>query len=1080
MRTAPAIVAAILALAPASADTAVDRLARRLAEASLASLDDWRASPDIAASKLEGDRYAEASFDDSGWSPLRLDQRLHVDSCWIRKRVVLPSYVLGRPVRGRVRLVLSVDDYGFLWVNGESRGRFPWDGDFELTADAKPGDAFVVAIKAVNTGGPLRLIRAGLRFEGENPLEGPVSDFVLSLRVGQKLLGHETYQTNATRREDPGIDRSRIDPDRKRRLDALLQDIASRVDADALERGDRSAFEASLAAARARLGPIRDFAREFILHLDANAHIDAAWLWREAETVRVCRNTFSSVLRMFRERPDFTYTQSSAAYYDWMERLEPDLFREIGERVRGGRWAPVGGTWIEPDCNLPSGESWARQILYGKRFFRRALGVDVTLGWNPDSFGYHANLPQIYRNAGIDTFVTQKIGWNESNVFPHRLFWWESPDGSRVLTCFPFNYVDSLDDPFRLVDWLRQFEANTGFRRLLVLFGVGDHGGGPSLEMLARADRLRNLDVFPTIEYGTAGRYLDWLRRENLRDLPVWRDELYLEYHQGTFTTQAKVKELNRRSESMLTGAEKLASLAGLAGEPYPAGELQEAWRHVMFNQFHDILPGSSIREVYVDALDRYRDARVIAERQQRLSLEALARLADTTALSRGRPILVFNTSSWERRDPVRFPLEEGDETSYAVYDVEGRPLPSQAVRTGRYSREILFLPTGGVPSMGYAAFELRPGNAPDTGPALRVADTVLENDLLRVEVDPSTGWLRSVLDKRSGRETLAGPGNELQLLEDRPSAWDAWNIGLTGVRYPTTLRSIQVVERGPIRAVIRVTHDFLKPGVKKEFPTEDFPSSFFTQDIVLHAGSDRLDFVTSVDWWEEKTMLKVAFPVAVTADEATFEIPYGTIRRSTRLESPRDRARVEVPALRWADLSGGPYGVSLLNDSKYGYDVKGNTLRLSLLRSPVWPDPTADRGRHEIRYALFPHAGDWRQAGTVRRGLELNEPLRAFATDPHVGRLPPRHSFVRIAPDHLVLSEIKRSEDSPAWIVRWYDSTGDGGTAEIELPFRPARAVVSDLLEGDHEEVPADGSRLRVPTRKHGVMTLKVMPPGP
>ena len=323
----------------------------------------------------------------------------------------------------------------------------------------------------------------------------------------------------------------------------------------------------------------------------------------------------------------------------------------------------------------------------------------------------------------------------------------------------------------------------------------------------------------------------------------------------------------------------------------------------------------------------------------------------------------------------------------------------------------------------------------------------------------------------------LAGPANRLQLLEDNPSAWDAWNIGLTGTEYPSTFRGVEVVESGPVRAVLRLTRDYLKPGVKKDYPTEDFPTSFFTQDVVLYDGLDRIDFVTDVDWWEEHTMLKVAFPVAVSDTKATYEIPFGSIERSTGSSDPWEAAKVEVPAERWADLSQDDYGVSLLNRAKYGHDIKGTTIRLSLLRSPKWPDPTADRGKHTIEYALYPHAGRWRDASTFRRGAEYNVPLLAIVTDRHRGlRLTPP-SFVKLAPERYVLSSIKKAEDSAAWIIQWYDAKGEDGVAELTLPFTPKRAFVTSFLEEDGASLPFEKNVLRVPTRKNAIVTVKVEP---
>jgi alpha-mannosidase len=643
--------------------SSVDKLVTQLESVSKGAIDNWKYSTNFSGDPTR------PGFDDSGWAPIAIDQHLTIDSCWIRREVTLPDKMAGQATSGTVRFLVTVDDYGYLFVNGESKGYFPWDGEFELTKHAQPGQKFLLVIKAINTGGPLRLLRAQIVPGTDNPLAKTVEDFALGLKVAQKLLSTDTYQTNARVKVDPGVDKSRMDRQEKSRLNALLQTTAAGVDADALVSGSVDRFRMSLSAARTKLAPVADFVHRFTVYLDANAHIDAAWLWRSKETIMVCRNTFSSVMNMMAARPDFTYTQSSAAYYDWIERLYPDLFAQIQQRVKDGRWEVIGGMWVEPDCNLPSGESWARQLMYAKKYFRNKLGAEVKIGWNPDSFGYNQNMPSFYRNAGIDAFITQKIGWNETNVFPYRTFWWESPDGSRILSYFPFDYVNTIDNPYQLVDWMRQFEANTGFTKMLILFGVGDHGGGPSLEMLDRIDRLKTLDIFPKIEYGTAGKYIDWLRGNDLSGLPVWKNELYLEYHQGTFTTQAAMKRFNRSNEALLTNAEKVSSFASLSGRPYNAGALEAAWRDVMFNQFHDILPGSGIREVYADASATHREAESIGRFELSASLDHIASRVNTAALRHGTPFMVFNTLSWERTDLAAVNLRAGDADSYPVTD---------------------------------------------------------------------------------------------------------------------------------------------------------------------------------------------------------------------------------------------------------------------------------------------------------------------------------------------------------------------------------------------------------------------------
>jgi alpha-mannosidase len=1062
--------------------TNVDRLVSVLdSAASNAYVEDWRVSPDLSTAVFNGDP-TNFNFDDSGWKQVRLGSEIDADSCWMRTTFVLPETILGDPVRGRISLFVQLDNYGFMWINGESRGYFPFDKEFTLTNDARPGMKFVVAIKAVNGGANMHLLAAELRSQSISELPDTLRDLALSFRVGQKLLSFDTYQTNAHVKVDPHIDKSHMDRGKKADLNSLLQTLASRIDVDALRRGDAAGFMKSVNVVRPLLRPISDFAKQYTLYFVSNAHIDAAWLWRYKETIDICERTFGSVLNMMKVRPDMTYAQSAAAYYAWMQKYDPAVFNGIKERVKEGRWEVVGGMWIEPDCNLPSGESWMHQLLYSQRYFKNNLGVVAKIGWNPDSFGYTWNMPEFYLNAGIDAFITQKIGWNDTDVFPYRVFWWEAPDGSKILSYFPFDYVNQITDPYRLTDWMRQFEANSGFTKMMVLFGVGDHGGGPSLEMMKRIDRLKTLDIYPKVEFGTAGNYISWLKDQNLSKLPVWDSELYLEYHRGTFTTQSETSDLNRESEELLTNAEKFSTVATMYGRKYDNASIEKAWQEVMFNQFHDILPGSGIRENYIDAAERYRIAKEIGTHELDGSFSNIDKRINTLNV-KGRPVVVYNPLSWERSDVVRVPLPESFIGDYSVYDVSGKEVPSQIVDKGLYSREILFIASG-VPSMGYRVYDLRNIRPRINSTGLEIDSTTIENQFYKVTVDHDSGWVKGIFDKKNGREVLTGFGNRLQVLEDKPKQWDAWNIGLTRVEYPTKFRKIEVVEKGPVRVVLRVYRDLRKPGEIGVYPTDNFPTSFFKQDIILYNGIDRVDFRTNVDWWETHTMLKVAFPVNVRDSLATFEIPYGTIGRATIPKNSWDEAKWEVPAERWADMSekvarstssGAGFGVSLLNNSKYGYDIKGSVMRLSLLRSPVWPDPTADRGKHTIDYAIYSHSGTWKSGGTEREGYDFNNPLIASISARHSGPLPSTYSFFRLSPSNLVLTIVKQAEDSKAWVVEWYDASGKDSQADLLLPRRPKKVVESNFLEEDGKPIPFKGNHVFVDTKKNSIKTIKV-----
>ncbi|HEY6953542.1 MAG TPA: glycoside hydrolase family 38 C-terminal domain-containing protein [Bacteroidota bacterium] len=1051
----------------------VDKLVRALDSLTLASYNDWKVSPDLKSYTPNGDP-TKPGFDDSQWNNLALDQSIYPDSCWIRKDIVLPEKILGKPVNGPMRLIVAVDDYGYMWINGESKGYFPWDGDFLLTDNAKPGEKFTIAIRAINTGGPLRLITANIQSEEAKTLRSMIDNLSLSFRVGQKLLSFDTYQTSSNQRVDPGIDKSTMDNAEKRRLNDLLQSLATKLDLKALSNGPMDKFEASVAEVRKQLKPIADYAKRFTLYFDANAHIDAAWLWRDLETIEVCRNTFNSVFNMMKARPDFTYTQSAAAYYDWMEQYYPDTFKKMQEAVKEGRWEITGGMWVEPDCNLPNGVSWARHLLYAKRYFKEKFGVDVKIGWNPDSFGYNGNMPMLYQQAGIDAFVTQKIGWNATNVFPYRLFWWESDDGSKILSYFPFDYVNEVKNPYQLVDWMRQFEANTGMTKMMVLFGVGDHGGGPSIDMMNRIDDLRKIDVYPAIEYGNTTNYLSWVRQHDLSKLPVYDDELYLEYHQGTYTTQANTKAENRTCETLLRDTELYSSLAAFQGRPYNSKALESAWRKVLFNQFHDILPGSGIHENYIDAEEKYKQVKEVGNYELQQSLKTLANDVNTSKFRKGTPIVVFNPLSWERTDLVRYDLPEGDESEYAVFDSKGNEVTSQIVPVDQLHRQILFTAEN-VPSVGYETYELRKQKPSASKNGLSITSSSLENESFRVRINSETGWVSSIVDKRNNKELLTGEGNRLQLLEDKPKEYDAWNIGLTGVEFPSKFVKAEIVEDGPLRVVLRLHRTYLKPGVKKEFPTEDFPSSFFTQDIILYANGDKIDFRTDVDWWEAHTMLKVGFPLTVQDTVATYEIPFGTITRSTQMRNSWEQAKVEVPALRWVDLSQDDYGVSLIENSKYGFDIKGSLMRMSLLRSPKSPDRMADMGKHSTEYALYPHQGRWQNASTVRRAYEFNNRLVAVTTTQHKGKLGDSYSFVQLLPSNLILRTLKKCEDGNAWIFQWYNVNGNETETTLTLPQKPKKAMISDFLEEDGTEVPIRGREIHLKTKQRAVVSLKV-----
>lgn len=1049
------------------AQSNVDKLADQLELLSDASFNNWKYSTSLS---IKADELSNPNFDDSQWKVSKLNENLQLDSCWFRKVIEIPNNIVGVPLKGMIKFITAIDDYGYMWINGESKGRFNWDGEFVLSNDVKPKQKYVILIRAINTGGPLRIIRAKLDFAKELQIQRTIKNFALSLRVGQKLLSNDTYQTNSRVRIDPGIDKSKTSREEKLNLQNLLQDLATKLDLVSLQNGDTTKFYQSLNTVRKELKPISDFVKHYTLQFSSNAHIDAAWLWRKKETVEVAKRTFSAVMNMFKARPDFTYTQSQAGIYEWILKDYPDLFEQMQSYVKNGRWEISGGMWVEPDCNLPSGDSWARQILYGQKFFKNNFGVQAKIGWNPDSFGYNWNLPQFMLNGGLDAFITQKIGWNDTNVFPYRVFWWQSPDNSKILTYFPFDYVNTIDNPFRLVDWLRQFDANTGFKKMLILFGVGDHGGGPSLEMMARIDRLRELDIYPTIEFGTSQKYLDWLRTQDLKDLPTWNDELYLEYHRGTATTQSNTKKWNRVNEVLLTSAEKFSSIASLNVPNNYKNDLREAWKNVLFNQFHDILPGSGIREIYIDADADYNESFSLGNFVLKNSLDDISSKINTLKITNGKAVVIFNPLSWERTDIAIINLDQGDANNYSIFDLGGIEIPSQTIQKDKLSRQIIFR-ADKIPALGYRTFIMRRTvgqklnqslnlkTIPDyKSPSPLLKEAAIENELYKVSVDLDSGWVKSIFDKNLKKELLKGYGNKLQLLGEAPREWEAWNIRYSGIEFPSKFRKVEFVENGPVRTVLRVYRDYLKPGTIKEFPTEDFPNSFFYQDIILYNGVDRIDFKTDVEWWEDRTMLKVAFPFAVEDTVATYEIPFGTIKRSTTLKAQWDKGKWEVNTQKWADVSNNDFGISLLNKSKYGYDTRGNVMRISLLRAPRWPDPTADRGNHSFEYSIYPHKGRVEQSETVFKGYEFNYPFLSSITNSHKGNLLTENSFVQVSPKNVIITSIKKAEDEDnALIITMYESKGIKSDVSLTLQALPISFVESNFLEETGKKLNSD-----------------------
>jgi alpha-mannosidase len=1040
----------------------------------------------------EGDLpHGEApDLDDSAWPVVKAPYVTGQGAVWFRRTIEVPKTVGGYDLTGApISFTFNI------WTPGPAPVIIYFDGrrvamgealePISLFAHATPGQKIVVAVKALDTPDTKHFDGADIGV-GYTPTRPDPSDVRLEALSASYLL--------PALLKDPSAQ------------GAVLEQALAAVDLTALSDGRQAAFDASLRQAQTRLDALKPVIGQARFHLTGDAHIDAAWTWPWTETVDVVRRTFGTSLQLMREYPDYTYSQSVGAYYDWMADKYPSLDREIQQRVKEGRWEVVGGMWVEPDLNMPDGESLARQILIGKRFMLRHYGVEVRIGWNPDSFGFNWQLPQIYKKAGIDYFVTQKMDWNDTNELPLKLFWWQAPDGSRVLTYFPHNYTN-FTEPDRLAkDFNIARRKNPGFDDLLHLYGIGDHGGGPTRAMLDTADHwMQPGKTFGVAHYGTTQAYLSDIEQRldtahapvwtyadlaagkaTLADpppgeisLPVWNDELYLEYTRGVFTSQARQKRDMRETEEDLLNAEKWAAIDWTEGADYPAGPFDTAWKLALFNQSHDTAAGSAVGVVYRDAHSDYERVRLTTTQIQTQALGDIAARIDTRAPTGAVPIIVWNPLAWSRSDVVSVAVElPNAHGAVEIDDAQGHAVPAQpSLNTpAQGARETIDFLARDVPALGYRVFYARAVAAPPPNPAplasLGAGQVTLRNANLSLVIDAKDGCVTHLTRPADGFDAIAagGCGGQLQTFKDQPKAYDAWNIDpgtLDHMTPITALDSIRLVENGPLRATVRLTRHW--------------GASHFVQDISLtrEAAEARVD--ADIDWRERHVLLKAAFPLAATADKATFEIPFGAIQRPTTRANSWDAARFEVPALRWADLGDAAHGFSLINEAKYGYDAKDNTLRLSLLRAPTNPDPDADQGRQRFAYALYPHAGDWRAAQTVRRGYDFNYPLTATQAAPHPGALPPTASFIAIenAPS-LVLTAAKRAEDGDGLVLRFYESAGQSGTARLRLRDVAGQAIGTDLIERpDGKVLTRDGDAVLAPYTAYSIVTLEVRRPG-
>jgi alpha-mannosidase len=1017
-------------------------------------------------------------LDDSSWPLVKPRSEAPTEAVWYRREVEVPKTLNGYDLTG-ARIWFNFQAYAngpmpqIIYFNGR---RVALGDDLEpiiLFDQAKPGDKILIAVKLLATidkktftGAPMKIDFAPTR---PNP-EDLRLEF-LSSTVLIPSLSKNAPQDLST-----------------------LQHAITTVDLAALDANNQSKFDASLTQATKELEPLKPMLQQATLHLTGNSHIDAAWLWPWTETVDVVKRTFGTALQLMNEYPDYTYTQSAAQYNEWIADKYPAMNEEIKKRIKEGRWEIVGGMWVEPDLNMPDGESQVRSLLLGKRWYQQHYGVDVRIGWNPDSFGYNWQLPQIYKRSGVDYFVTQKMTWNDTNQLPFKLFWWESPDGSKVLTYFPHDYANDNLNPVRLSQDLAQARQRApGMEEMMDLYGIGDHGGGPTRAILDEGQHWAQPDkIMPKMQFGLAQSFFtnaeqkistnspEWnyesiakgytfpKPEEGKIDIPTWKDEMYFEYHRGVMTTQANHKRNMRESEEWTLNAEKYASLAWLQGDTYPNQEFTDAWKKITFNNFHDLAAGSGIEIIYKEAQKDYDQVHWATNE---ISAKALHTLSDGIDTRSGSdvPVLVFNPLAWSHTGliSVSVQLPAASPKGISVQDSHNNILPSSILssdaKTNTYK---LLIQAKDVPSMGYEILHVASGSKPFPSD-LKASGTTMENSALRVTVDPKTGCITSLFDKKSNFESLAKDacGNQLQTFKDTPKNYDAWNIDPGTLDHMTPIEqvdSVTLVENNPMRAVIRVTRTW--------------QSSKFVQDIQLYTNSNTVDIINDIDWHETHVLLKAAFPLATSSPMATYEIPYGTIERTTTRNNTWEQAKFEVPAMRWADLGDNQHGFSLLNEAKYAYDAKDNVLRLTLLRSPTWPDPDADRGHQHFSYALYPHAGTWKQALTERQGYEYNYELKAMQVESHTGSLPKEHSYLSVAPENVVLTAVKKAEDDNGLIFHIFEWAGKQSDVTFTVPPGATAATETNLMEKPlGAPLPLTAGKVTIPIHPYEILSIRV-----
>lgn len=999
-------------------------------------------------------QYTLAEINDGEWKSFGKDEfwGYKEEYCWFKQTVTIPDSFAGKKV------IYQINPYPdsrwesraqqfIVFVNGKLvQGADPYHQFIILSDNAKAGESYDIALNAYCD---------DWEFAGKTRLTSSLK----TVDEDVKDLYYDLLSPWETAHNYSHDDTARID---------IIKSLNTAVNMLELNTIDDAVFHDSVRKAR-------EYLKENIYGADmgvvtsaiGHTHIDTAWLWRLRQTREKAARSFSSVVNLMKEYPEYKFMSSQAQIYDFVKQDYPELYEEIKELVREKRWEPEGSMWVESDTNVISGESLVRQFLVGKRFFKNEFGVDNRIMWLPDVFGYSGALPQIIRKSDIDYFMTTKISWNEFDKFPFDTFMWRGIDGTEVLS--HFIPTQSCDDkgfmttyngylsPDQVIGGWRRYSNKDLNKNVLFSYGWGDGGGGPTRDMLEHGRRMeKGIPGCPTLKQEFARDFFDRLASE-VKDsdrLPVWAGELYLEFHRGTLTAQSRNKKYNRKSEYLYQDAETLGVLAKLlASKEYPSDKLLAGWKLILLNQFHDIIPGSSIAAVYEDSKEQYE---LVAKEGSEMVNESESAVASLINAD-GRIIVVFNTLGFARTSVVIADAPEKRE--FHIEDMDGNVMPSQIT----YDGKLAFF-AADVPAKGYKTFRIV-DSAVESADSVKSGNNEFSNDYYTVKFDGNMN-IASYYDKSADR-CVSKENDVLGRLiayEDRPHNHEAWDIKCYyGEKYWNidNVDNSELVEHGAVRTVLKVDRTFNK--------------SHITQYYVFYPHTARIDIFYDVDWQEKRIALKADYPVDVNAVNATFDIQFGNLKRTAHENTTWDYSQFEVCGHKWADLSDNGFGFSVLNDCKYGWTVKNSHIKPTLLRSATSPNHLQDRERHTFVYSMYAHSGDVSSSGVVNEAYDINVPLRSVTAEGKSGVLPTEFSLINVNKSNVIIETVKKAEDSDAVIVRMYETWNRRTSCEVSFGIDVKEAFECNLMEEKDEKLSLYDGKLKLTFKPFEIKTLKL-----